>query len=252
MDLTHAYSRKAEYYCKYRWRYAPEAIDAIFAVTGLSAESTIADIGSGTGILTRELIDRAKCVYAVEPDPAMQALAERDCGQAACFRSVLATAEATTLSDHSVDLIAVAQALHWFHPEPTRCEFLRILKPGGWLGILWNYPTDPELQQASAELQTEANGWNAALDTLRPAQPPLSYYFGHAQYLEKGFPFCSELDWDAFLGSLLTDARSPDKDNPCYPSAAACQRRIFERFSSNGRIKISGCTQLVVGRMRTE
>lgn len=248
MDLTRAYSGKAANYARYRWDYAPEAIDAIFAVTGLT-DCSIADIGSGTGILTKHLVRRAACIYAVEPDPAMQAWAVQECGNSASFRAVCGTAEATTLPEHSVDLITVAQALHWFRPEPTRYEFLRIIKPGGWLAVLWNYPTDQELLAASAELQTEANGWSAALDALRPAQPPLSYYYGHDPCIDKNFPFSNELDWEHFMGSALTDARAPDEDDPRYSNLQACQRRIFERFSSNGRIRISGCTQLVLSRM---
>ena len=54
------------------------------------------------------------------------------------FTSVKGTAEATTLADGSVDLITAAQAFHWFDRARTRAEFERILKPGGWVALIWN------------------------------------------------------------------------------------------------------------------
>jgi len=75
MDPTRRFSSKAEKYAKYRWDYAPQAIQTIFEVTHLSAESSVADIGSGTGILTRHFVDKVKCVFAVEPNREMRQLA---------------------------------------------------------------------------------------------------------------------------------------------------------------------------------
>lgn len=244
-----AYSKKADKYARYRWNYAQEAVETIFCVTGLCPRCAVADIGSGTGILTKHLADRVEHVYAVEPDPAMQAIAERDLSPKSSFRPVNACAEGTTLPDHSVDLITVAQALHWFAPEQTRQEFRRILKPGSWLAILSNCGTNPDLEEASAELYTAANGWNTDLDQGRAPQPPLSYYYGHNCYLERSYPFSLETDWETFRGSLLSDSRAPDEDHPLYPNLEACQLRIFDRFATSGRITLDGCTKLVLGRI---
>jgi len=54
------------------------------------------------------------------------------------FTSIAATAEATTLADHSVHMIIVGNAFHWFKHEQARQEFLRILIPPGWVVLVWN------------------------------------------------------------------------------------------------------------------
>ena len=54
------------------------------------------------------------------------------------FASINGSAEATTLDDASVDFITAGQAFHWFEPDAARREFLRILKPDGWIVVLWN------------------------------------------------------------------------------------------------------------------
>ena len=54
------------------------------------------------------------------------------------FTSINGSAEATTLPDSCADFVTVGQAFHWFKPEPTRREFARILRPDGWVAIVWN------------------------------------------------------------------------------------------------------------------
>ena len=54
------------------------------------------------------------------------------------FRSINGTAESTTLSSHSVDFVTAGQAFHWFDRAKAKIEFLRILKPGGWIILIWN------------------------------------------------------------------------------------------------------------------
>ena len=105
---------KGENYSKYRPTYPKEFIDYINSIDGLNDDSIIADIGSGTGILSKQLLDIGKYVIAVEPNADMRVFAEHILGDYKNFTSVNATAENTTLNNHSVDLITVAQAFHWF------------------------------------------------------------------------------------------------------------------------------------------
>ena len=81
MDPTEVFSSKAEKYARYRWGYAPEAIQTIFDRAGITQESTVADIGAGTGILTREFVGRVGQIFAVEPNPEMRAILTRQLGR---------------------------------------------------------------------------------------------------------------------------------------------------------------------------
>jgi SAM-dependent methyltransferase len=124
---------RASDYAKFRPSYPAAAIDVI--LQEIETKSPIvADVGAGTGISSQLLAERGVRVIAIEPNADMR--------QAAAPHPLVeyreATAEATGLSDASVDLITSFQSFHWFNPEPTLLEFKRILKPSGRLAAVWN------------------------------------------------------------------------------------------------------------------
>jgi SAM-dependent methyltransferase len=84
------------------------------------------------------LLDAGYRVFAIEPNEAMRAPAEKALGQRQGFVSVDARAEATGLAPRSVDAVIAAQAFHWFDPPRARAEFERILRPGGPILLVWN------------------------------------------------------------------------------------------------------------------
>lgn len=129
---TRRFHDRAEAYARYRPGYPAAAVDVM--LQGLPAQCTVADVGAGTGILSRLLADRGACVLAVEPNASMR-------GAAAPHAGVLwsgGTAEATGVPDASVDLVTIAQAFHWVDAPTALREFARILRPRGRLAILWN------------------------------------------------------------------------------------------------------------------
>jgi ubiquinone/menaquinone biosynthesis C-methylase UbiE len=129
---------------------------------GLTPTHVVADVGSGTGFLTELFVRNGNLTYAVEPNDAMRAAAaEAPFGNRPNFRSVAATAEATTLADGSVNFITAGQAFHWFDPPRARAEFKRILAPGGFVALVWNdrrvdgSPFAAAYQQLIAEHRTQ-------------------------------------------------------------------------------------------------
>ena len=135
------FSDKAKKYERYRPQYPEEALTEILRQSGIIpyTNQKVADIGSGTGKFTKLLLDRGFEVYAVEPNNEMRAIAEKKFIDNEHFNSISATSEDTTLEDRSISLITVAQAFHYFDIENTKKEFLRILKPGGKVALLWNF-----------------------------------------------------------------------------------------------------------------
>ncbi len=124
---------------KYRPRYPQVLIEFLQRECHLTETAVIADIGSGTGLLTEVFLSHGYHVFGIEPDPAMRAAAEWLLHGYAHFTSIPATAEATTLADHSIDVVTAGQAFHWFDLERARSEFRRILAPGGWVVLIWNH-----------------------------------------------------------------------------------------------------------------
>jgi ubiquinone/menaquinone biosynthesis C-methylase UbiE len=138
LDPTGRFSDRVGNYAKYRPSYPPELVPFLEQAIGLDKSRQIADIGSGTGIFTEILLLKGCRVTGVEPNAAMRRAAEAQLGGYERFYSQDGRAEQTGLEDHSMDLITVAQAFHWMEVEATRREFMRILKPGGHILLIWN------------------------------------------------------------------------------------------------------------------
>src|SRR5271157_3949183 len=132
-NATSRFSDRVENYIRYRPGYPPEALQVLKDDCGLAPQHEVADIASGTGIWTRLLLENGNRVFGVEPNAEMREAGERLLADFPQFTSVAGTAEATTLTNESVDFVTAAQAAHWFDRERSRREFARILKPSGWL-----------------------------------------------------------------------------------------------------------------------
>lgn len=135
---AYRFSQRVDNYIKYRSRYPEAILHRLKVECQLQLTYTIADIGSGTGILSELFLKNGTPVLGLEPDPQMRAGGEYYLRDFVNFTSIAATAEATTLPDQSVDFVTAGQAFHWFDLKPTRHEFARILAPPGWVVLVWN------------------------------------------------------------------------------------------------------------------
>jgi len=95
----------------------------------------VADVGAGTGLLTRSLVDLGLDVRAYEPDAGML---EQLGAALPDVPRAQAPAESLPLPDASVDAVTAAQAWHWFDAPAAAAEFTRVLRPGGVLVLVWN------------------------------------------------------------------------------------------------------------------
>jgi ubiquinone/menaquinone biosynthesis C-methylase UbiE len=137
-DSTRRFSSRVGNYVRYRPAYPSAVLDLLKSDCSLTAASVIADVAAGTGIFTRMLLENGNRVFGVEPNVEMRKAGEEFLRAYPHFTSVAGTAEATTLADHSVDVVTAAQAAHWFDRGQARREFIRICRPGGWTVLLWN------------------------------------------------------------------------------------------------------------------
>lgn len=138
MKPTERFSDRVSNYLDYRPSYPITLIDTLSQECGLTSESVIADIGSGTGKLTELLLIKDFSVFGVEPNQEMREAAEDLFRDHLKFTSINGESTKTTLSDNTVDLVTAAQAFHWFEPVQTKREFQRVLKPDGHLALIWN------------------------------------------------------------------------------------------------------------------
>ena len=137
-DSTEHLSNRVENYIRYRPGYPVEVLQILREEMGFGPAWIVADIGSGTGISTKLFLDHGNLVYGVEPNREMREAAERLWAGRLNFHSIVGTAEETTLDEHSIDLAVAGQAFHWFDADRARREFMRILRPGGRVLLMWN------------------------------------------------------------------------------------------------------------------
>jgi SAM-dependent methyltransferase len=134
---ANSFGAVADVYERGRPLYPAEAIDWLVPARA----RRVADIGAGTGKLTRQLRDRGLDVIAVEPSAGMREQLRRAVPGVPVLGG---TAEQIPLGGAAVDLVLVAQAWHWVDPVRAVPETARVLAPGGRLGLLWNRRAEDE------------------------------------------------------------------------------------------------------------
>jgi len=257
-DSTRRFSDRVANYVRYRPGYPDALLATLVEETGLGPESgsgsAAADAGSGTGISTELLLRAGGEVYAVEPNAEMRAAAEARLGGEPRFHSVSGTAEATTLPDASVDLVAAGQAFHWFDVERTRAEFARILRGApterAQVALFWNSRrTDASpFLRAYEELLLRFGTDYAEIDHTKIGAETLARLFG-GPYEKRVFPSHQSFDSEGLEGRLLSSSYTPGPGHPDHEPMLAALRRLFDQHQEQGRVRIEYDTELYLGRL---
>jgi SAM-dependent methyltransferase len=251
-DATQRFSSRVENYIRYRPSYPPEVIELLKQECGLTAGSIVADVASGTGIFTRLLLENSNRVLGVEPNPEMRKAGEEFLAAYSRFSSIAGKAEATTLPDHSVDLVTAAQAAHWFDLKKTRREFVRILKSGGWTVLLWNErrtdstPFLREYEQLLLNFGTDYENVRHEHTT-----DGIDEFFAPDAFHSRTFEICQETDYAALEGRLLSSSYTPSSDHSNYVPMLSELRRIFDKHQSNGRVALEYNTRVYYGQLQS-
>jgi SAM-dependent methyltransferase len=248
-DPTRRFSSRAENYAKYRPGYPSAVLDLLRDKCHFTPATVVADIGSGTGILTEMMLQHGNPVFAVEPNREMREAAERELSRQPGFHSVDARAEATTLPTGSIDLITASQAFHWFKPDEARQEFLRILKPGGWVALIWNERhggSDSFLEAYERLLIECATGYTGSGHHHAEA---IAAFFGPAGFREATFPNWQRLDFEGLKGRLLSSSYAPEPGHPQHLPMLDALETVFRHHQSEGKITFKYDTLVFYGRL---
>ena len=250
-NATSRFSDRVEKYIRYRPGYPPEALQVLQDECGLKRRHAIADIASGTGIWTHMLLENGNAVVGIEPNAEMRQAGERLLAGFPQFTSVGGTAEATTLPDASVDFVTAAQAAHWFKREEARREFVRILKPGGWLVLLWNErvtdrtPFLRDYEQLLLDFGTDYQDIRHEHTT-----DSIEEFFRPAPFQERTFAMTQEFDYAGVEGRLLSSSYAPGPGHPMHAAMLAELRRVFDKHAVNGRAAFEYKTRVYFARLK--
>ena len=250
LDPTQRFTNRVENYLKYRPRYPPKIIPLLEKECGLTRDSLIADIGSGTGFLAELFLQNGNRVCGVEPNAEMRAAGERLLVQYPNFTSIEATAENTTLAEGSVDFVTAGQAFHWFDREKTRSEFARILKPNGWAVIIWNGyepARTPLLKGYDEVLLRYGTDYREVRRDIQDTQ--LDKFFGADEYKVAHFTFQQSFDFEGFKGRTLSASYAPQLGEPNYDEMLNELRKVFDANQAGGKVAFDYDTEVYYGKL---
>ncbi|MFX1553765.1 MAG: methyltransferase domain-containing protein [Promethearchaeota archaeon] len=251
-DSKKRFSSRVERYIKYRPGYPPEIIEFLKEKKILSANSVIADIGSGTGILSEIFLKRGNLVYGVEPNIDMRNAAENLLSKYSNFISIDGCAEDTKLDDNSIDIITAGQAFHWFDLEKARLEFMRILKPEGWVILIWNRRrklTNEFLKEYEKFLLLYGTDYEAIEQSKLDYDKFFTGNKTEHTYDKTTFENHQIFDYKGLEGRLLSTSYIPLSDHPKFNDMLLDLKELFEKFQKNGLIRFEYDTEVVYGKL---
>ncbi|MGB2622846.1 MAG: class I SAM-dependent methyltransferase [Candidatus Acidiferrum sp.] len=249
-DSKERFSARVADYLRYRPGYPSGVRDILRAECTLKSGHSVADIGSGTGLLSELFLKNGNRVFGVEPNEAMRQAGEEYLASYDSFTSVEGSAEATTLEESSVDFVTTGQAFHWFDQNAARREFVRILKPAGWVVVIWNErltDTTAFLRDYEALLREFGTDY-ARVKESYPSEQHMRDFFGVGAYSSHELPNFQEFDFEGLAGRLRSSSFSPTPGHPNYAPMMAELQGIFDEYNQDGRVRLEYSTHIYFGR----
>jgi len=251
-DAKQRFSSRVADYIRYRPGYPSAVLDLLRAECGLRPGQVIADVGSGTGFLSELFLKNGNRVFAVEPNEAMRLAGEEYLASYDGFSSIRGSAESTMLGDSSIDLVGTGQAFHWFDQNAARREFARILKPGGWVVVLWNErltDTTPFLRDYEKLLRKFGTDYSRVNESY-PREEPMRAFFQQGAYRQQQIPNLQIFDFEGLAGRVRSSSYMPAQDHPKFAPMMAALEDIFREHQRDGSVRMEYLTRLYYGHLQ--
>jgi SAM-dependent methyltransferase len=251
MKSVERFSSRVDDYIRYRPTYPSAIVDLLEEECGLTPQSVIADIGSGTGKLSQILLDNGNLVIGVEPNSGMREAAETILADYKTFQSVDGSAEATTLPDASVNFVLAGQAFHWFDPVKSKLECKRVLKPNGWVALIWNerrVETTPFLRAYEQLLLTFGTDYQEVRHDsgtaliegfFAPNKPKTAQFFNFQKF-----------DLAGLTGRLRSSSYTPEPSDPRFEPMITKLKNIFNEHQEAGWVQFEYDTRVFYERLQ--
>jgi len=248
---TERFSDRVDDYVKYRPHYSPKVVGALAKACGLEREHTVVDVGCGTGLLAKIFLENGNRVIGVEPNANMRRAGEEYLSDFARFSMVDGSAEETTLPAQCADFVIAGQAFHWFRPDAARREFARIIKPRGWVVLVW-HDRDTEatpflrayedfLVKYSTDYTTVAHNKVANYGALQRFYSP-----NEMQMLVQNTQ--QRFDLEGLRGRLLSSSYAP-REGPQAEAMLRALPELFAQHAEAGQVTLLYRTKIYYGHI---
>lgn len=248
-DFTHRFTGRASVYAMHRPEYPGQILDILRTETGFDQSKTVADIASGTGLLSRLFLQNGNRVFCVEPNDEMRSFAEQDLSSFPDFVSINGRAEDTTLEGASVDLVTVGQALHWFDHQLAKKEFERILRNNRDVCIVYNDRSerDPFMQEYDSLIRRHARDRAKVPETNKPF---LSSWFKNGTFKTFNLSNQQLLDRQGLAGRIMSASYMPNSsEKEKFTALKKDISNLFESHAEKGKVRMLYETRVFIGKI---
>lgn len=250
MDNTQKFSGKSDIYELSRPTYAPELIEWLVNTLKLDTHSQIADVGAGTGKLTRQLLATGARVYAVEPNADMRNKAIALLDGYANFHPIAAPAENTGLPAQSIHLVSAASAFHWFDAKAFRVECQRILQADGQVCLMWNHrKLDNEINVSFREIFAKYCPNFSGFSFERQEGHRQIEGFFNGKVTEKRFDNPVRYDKAGFVGRARSASYAIIPGDDGYEDFIEALEKLFYQHAQDGFIDVPHQSVAFLGKV---
>lgn len=245
---------KAHLYAKYRPQYSKQYVRFLQEGLNLCSDSTVADVGAGTGIHTKIIAEITDKVFAIEPDAEMLQECQLLLGSERRVKMVQGTAEDTGLATACIDYITVAQAFHLFDRDKSLNEFKRVLRPSGKLVLVWNskehdndlfYDNEEVIKKYCPNYCRKIHARSFYKDSYKDCFTPSSYTF--TRFHQDSTEF---LDEETFIMRTLSASYAITAADQNYNAMIEELKSVFKRHATNGVVEVPQSSVIYSGTVR--
>ena len=253
INPTSRFSDRVENYVKYRPGYPEEIYAYLRSMAGLRKGDSIADLGSGTGLLSKLFLKHGHKVFGIEPNSEMRKAGEEILAPQKTFVSLDGRAEEIPLPDQSVDFVVAGQAFHWFDPKKSKSEVNRILRPNREAALIWNEwdrklsPFLDGYQDLLIKFGTDfetvhrnASSESSIATFFEPLKPQLAHFSNHQDF-----------EFNALRGRLLSSSYAPQEDDPNFQAMIKYLQDLFAEHEQDGLVRFEYRTNTYHAKMDT-
>ena len=239
MTNEHNFNGKSQFYNS-RPTYPQECIDYLISKFSLSSDSVIADIGAGTGILTKPFLNMGCSAYAVEPNDDMFTELSKNLSQYSNVILLKTSAEKTEIPENSCDAVVVGTAFHWFDKNKFRSECERILKNKKHIAIL-RISNNTEADKRIEEIKHYSE------QDLSDAKE----FFGKGFIEYVRFEYTLTFDEERYINNLLSSATAPLPNDANFDEYVNKCKSVFHKHFSTGAAELPFIVNCYIGGLGT-